>query len=178
MTNVGALKMRTVKPSKLKTKEMRDKLRNGLRRVGAGMLKDFKRTTATWEHPVEFHESTHVAGDDQEIAVEVWTEDEIYGYVNNGTKPHEIWAGFYTGKSDKKVLAFVPGSVPKTTIGNLDAGPGAEGTGDAVYRAHVNHPGTKARRYDLQIEREWQPKFRKEMEDAMREAVAVSGHAI
>lgn len=41
--------------------------------------------------------------------------------VTKGTKAHDIWAGFYTGKSDKRFLAF--------------SGGGA---------AHVHHPGSRA----------------------------------
>ena len=54
-------------------------------------------------------------------------------FVTKGTKPHDIWAGFYTGKSDKRFLFF-------------------EGSGVA----HVQHPGAKAnhfvqRAYDTSI---------------------------
>jgi len=54
-------------------------------------------------------------------------------FVTKGTKAHEIWAGFYTGKSDKQFLFF-------------------EGSGVA----HVHHPGAKAnnfvqRAYDRSI---------------------------
>jgi hypothetical protein len=174
---VSALKIKEVKPAKLKEAEMRRCFRNAMRRVGTGMRKDFERTVATWEHKPEFRESTHVTKNDDEIAVEVWTENKIYGYVNDGTRPHDIWAGAYTGKSNKKVLAFVPGGVPKTQPGRLDAGPGSPGTGAAVYTPHVRHPGTEGRHYDRQIEREWDKKFKHEVEIAMRQAQHVSGHA-
>lgn len=42
-------------------------------------------------------------------------------FVTKGTKPHDIWAGFYSGKSDKRFLFF-------------------EGEGVT----HVHHPGARA----------------------------------
>jgi len=54
-------------------------------------------------------------------------------FVTKGTKEHDIWAGFYSGKSDKRFLFF-------------------EGSGVA----HVHHPGANAnnfvqRAYDRSI---------------------------
>lgn len=43
-------------------------------------------------------------------------------YVIHGTKAHDIWAGFYTGRSNKKAL-YWPGAAHPVT--------------------HVRHPGTK-----------------------------------
>jgi hypothetical protein len=53
-----------------------------------------------------------------------FTSDASYApFVIHGTQPHEIWAGFYTGRSDKKGL-FWPGADHPTP--------------------YVQHPGTAA----------------------------------
>lgn len=46
-----------------------------------------------------------------------------YAKFRTGTKPHDIWAGFYTGKSDKRFLFFGPAG---------------------GYVTHVKHPGARA----------------------------------
>ena len=46
--------------------------------------KDFEATTKTWKdhHPV-FHKKLRFAGG--KISIEVWTDDEVWGYLNEGT---------------------------------------------------------------------------------------------
>jgi hypothetical protein len=51
-------------------------------------------------------------------------QGELARMIREGTPPHEIWAGAFTGKSGAKVLYF-------------------EIDGEAIMRAHVHHPGTR-----------------------------------
>ena len=152
-------------------------MRHALERVGRVAVKEFERTTATWEHKPEFKVSTHVTARLMPpISLEVWTEDKVYGYVSEGTRPHDIWAGAYTGKSNAKVLAFPSAFTPKTKPGSLQSGPGFKG-GETVHVPYVHHPGTEARNFDALVTKEVQPKFKKEIEDALHEARLASGHA-
>jgi hypothetical protein len=153
---------------------MRLALLNGIRAVGRDVRKDYKRTTKTWEHQPEFEIIISLVGGP---TVLVATDDEIYRYVDEGTKPHDIWAGAYTGKSNKKTLAF-PGTFSAKTIpGVLDARSGSSG-GDTVFTPYVRHPGTKARGFSKIIEKKWTPKFKRYMEQTMRDVRRASGHAI
>ena len=70
--------------------------------------KDFGATTATWKHKPKFVREVDAGsrGRGKPVQVLVGTDDEIYRYVDEGTKPHPIFAGIYTGKSNKKALAF------------------------------------------------------------------------
>jgi hypothetical protein len=170
-----ALLFKQLKPSTLRQDKMRLALLNGMRVVGRDVRKDYKRTTKTWEHQPEFEIVISLAGGGPTALVA--TDDEIYRYVDEGTKKHLIWAGIYTGKSDKKTLRF-PGTFSAKTIpGVLDSRPGRRG-GETVHTPYVQHPGSKARRFTRTIEKIWKPKFKRYMERTMRDVRRASGHAI
>lgn len=57
------------------------------------------------------------------LSARFYTDVAYTPFVIKGTQPHEIWAGFYTGKSDKRAL-FWEGAHHPTP--------------------YVQHPGTKA----------------------------------
>jgi hypothetical protein len=172
----SVLAWKTIKPARLKDKEMQRELRNAIARAGRAILKDYGRTVRTWNEKPEFETvTTLMTGKPPGPSILVGTDDVVYKFVDEGTKPHEIWAGIYTGKSDKRTLAFQPNSRPKTTPGNLDAGPGSK-SGAYVNPPMVHHPGTKARDFTKMLQEKWEPKFRDEMEDAMRKAAQSSGH--
>jgi hypothetical protein len=171
---------KAIKPKRLKDDAMRLTLLNRMRRVGTAIRKDFAETTKTWDHEVVFEQLISLTGPGPVVIVD--TDDQIYHWVNDGTGEHgphhqsyEIWAGAYTGKSDKKSLAFPSMSVPKTTPNVIGSGPGSSG-GDTVFRPFVVHPGIEPRNFDKIIQKKWEPKFKSEMEDAMRQAVKASGH--
>lgn len=165
--------LKTIKPKRLNEQAMKDALYNAIRRVRTKVLKDYEGTVATWEHKPKFIAETSLA-----IAgprLEVYTTDEIYRYVDEGTKPHEIWAGAYTGKSDKKSLAFASAFSPKTKPNNLKSGAGSKGTVD-TFTPFVNHPGTAARNFSEMIAKKNAKLFRTEMEKGMKDAAKASGH--
>jgi hypothetical protein len=101
----------------------------------------------------------------------VGTDDEIYGYVNEGTKPHTIWA------KNARTLAFPSAYTPKTRPGHMTAGSGGA-SGPTVFAAEVHHPGTEARNFDKAIQKEWKPKFKRLMEQAMKTGATASGHGM
>lgn len=167
-----------IKPQRFKDEEFHRIIRNAMRRVGNRMVKDFERTTTTWESQPKFKVSTH-AGHTLEnpVSTEVWAESDVWNWIDKGTRPHEIWAGWYTGKSDKKVLAFPSMFTPKSVPGKLDAQAGDSG-GETVFRPYVEHPGIEPRRWTEEIFKIWQPRFKAEMESAMSEFSRKSGQAM
>lgn len=167
------LAMKAIKPQRMRDDRLRLALLNATRRAGTAIRRDFAKTTATWEHKPTFEEIISLTGPGPVIVV--GTDDKIYRYVNDGTRPHPIFAGIYTGKSNKKALRFAPGSQPKTQPRVIGSTPGAPGSG-VVMTPYVQHPGTKAREFDEEIARIWKIKFKRWMEDAMREAAKESGH--
>ncbi len=140
-------------------------------KIADGMLKDFQKTTKTWEHEVKFE--TQVSASSNRMNVTVFTQDEIYGYVNDGTKRHRI-------KPKKKggVLAFPSTFSPKTKVRVIGSTKGKKGKVDVVVGGDegVMHPGTKARKFTVEIGKKWRPKLRQELDRAMARAAKRSGH--
>lgn len=99
---------------------------------------DLQRPTSTWKTSVAFQIRRIANG--RTIGRTISTANEIYGYVNSGTRPHVIRA------KNAKYLNFGPSS-PKTTPGNLDSTSGSRGP-RTTFVAQVNHPGTDPRNYD------------------------------
>lgn len=164
-----------IPPPAFHEKEYKRVVRNALRRATYRLKKDFEATTATWEHEVEFKEHTHLAEKDPVMSAGVDTTDEIYAYVNDGTKPHLILPGALTGKSNKTVLAFPSVFKPKTKPRVIGSGPGKSG-GKTIFSRGVWHPGTEARQFTEAIKRKWEPWFKKEMIAAIRLGNRLAGH--
>ena len=173
--DMTAIVYKEIKPSRLKIDALRLTLLNEMRKAGTAIKQDFEKTTATWSKKPRFEVQISLVGGP---TVLVGTDDEIYGYVDRGTEPHEIWAGFYTGKSNKKTLAFASSSTPKTKPGVIRSFPGSRGKIDVFVPYVAKHPGTKARGFSKEIAKQWKPKFKRRMEKAMAQAAKASGHAL
>lgn len=139
--------------------------RAGLKRVSSQVRRDFKKTVSTWDKKPKFSVKRVIK--DNLVIYSAGTDDEIYGYVNNGTKPHVI----KPKPSNKKgLLFFKTGSIAKTTPNTLKSKSGGfAGSSKMVAARQVNHPGTKARRFDLIIAKRFNVKFQSEMNRALRE---------
>lgn len=111
--------------------------------AAAGALRDFQSTTATWQHKPGF--AVEAPSPDGRL---VGTDDEIYGYVNGGTRAHTI-------RPRKKRLRFPSKFRAKTRPGALRSTRGSRG-GPVVFARAVRHPGTKARHFDEAIAAKWQ----------------------
>jgi hypothetical protein len=128
---------------------------NGLDGAAAGALVDFQVTTATWSRKVQFLIDKSQA--DRRI---VGTDDEIYGYVSGGTKPHIIVA-------HGKALVFPGGGFrPKTRPRYIGSNKGSKG-GAVIFRPVVHHPGTEAREFDEAIAEKWQKELPKTLQRAI-----------
>lgn len=125
-------------------------------------IQDYQSTTRTWKHKPSFRIAHK--GD----SVTVGTDDEIYGYVDKGTRPHTI------RPRRAKVLRFSSGYRAKTTPGSLGSGSGGA-TGGAVYRRFVQHPGTKARRFTELVQKRADDFFPDEMQRQLAKVAARKG---
>ena len=169
----SAVVVKEIKPSAFKNKAFKDAIMRGAESYAKELLADFEKTTETWEKGVEFEKIVDYRPKGPEIFV--GTDNEIYGYVNDGTRPHPIFP------VRAKALAFQWGGkgsyTPKTTprvIGSRAGGP----SGPMVHRPYVQHPGTEGRHFDDEIEKKHGPKFKRAMVKAMSDARKASGHAI
>lgn len=168
-----AIVVKQIKPARLKVDAMRLELLNPMRDIGKEIKDDFELTTASWTHKPAFEVVRAIASVGGTVEVMVATDDEVYTYVDKGTRPHIIRA-----KNGKR-LAFQwagPGSYrAKTAPGVLGSTSGGA-SGEMVYPMVVHHPGTKARNFDVIIQKKWQPRFKQRMEYAMKKVAKASGH--
>jgi len=168
----SAVVVKQIKPSRFKSEAFTEAVARAAKQVSNEMVLDFRETTRSWKHKPMFEAVVSV---DPNAEVLVGTDDKIYGYVNDGTKPHII------RPKRAKALRFKWGGKgsykPKTqprVIGSTPGGP----SGPEVALKWVRHPGTEAREFDKTIEKKWQPRFRRLMEQAMKQGAIDSDHAI
>lgn len=161
---------KAIKPKKLDIPAMVKALSDEAEAISKDMLLDFEVTTAGWEHPVLFERIISIGP--TSIDILVGTDDEIYTYVDKGTRPHLILP------VRAKALHFQSGykakSVPNVITSNMNGGP----FGDDVFSKGVMHPGTEARNFDETIRKKWEPIFKRRMQAAMKQAAKVSNHEI
>ena len=170
---------KAIKPRRFRSEAFTRAITAAANEAGKEIKKDFEATTKTWKHKPDFVKEVDTKA--SPVQVLVGTDDEIYRFVDEGTKPHPIFAGAYTGKSNKKALAFQwggKGSYRAKTkpgfIGSRAGGP----TGPFVAFPYVQHPGTKPRHFDKIIQKKWTPRFKRLMERAMSAGAKGSGHSI
>lgn len=171
------VKVQAIKPSKpFNPAPFRKRYLEGMKKWGKLVEEDFEKTTATWKTDVDFdNETTEVQG--LGIETEVSTDNEIYHYVNDGTEPHAIFAGVYTGKSNKKSLKFKSEFVPKTKKGFIGSTGGSRG-GDTVHTPYVQHPGSEGRLFNVAIKGKREKDLVKIMNQATSLANKESGYSM
>lgn len=103
----------------------------------------YESCVATWNHKPTFEQTTTKDG------IIVGTEDEIFGYVDEGTRPHVITI------KNGRVLRFRTGYTAKTTPGKIGSGAGGP-SGGFAYAKSVNHPGFKGRDFTGKVEKQVQ----------------------
>ena len=164
-----------IKPKRLNDKAFFEEFEKAAKVISKEMKKEFEITTIGWDTDVKFEELVSLGPTSIDILVA--TDNEIYGYVNNGTVPHVIAA------KKGKTLAFRwggPGSYrAKTARGKQVHNPaGGQTSGNMIFPKAVQHPGTKAREFDKLIKKMFEKKFTRAMELALKKGVARSGHAM
>lgn len=181
---------RSIKPGvKFKSSTFREEIRKAAEKMAPAIKADFEKTTRTWEHEVEFTTEVNIgraaggyiagkAGITTGAEISVTTDDDIYRYVDEGTKPHIIRPRRRRGpRKAAHTLAFQMGGRPKTTPNVIGSTSGRKGNKWA-FAKEVHHPGTKARNFSQVIHRKWQPRFRTEMQAALNRAAKRSGHSL
>lgn len=120
----------------------------------AAIKKNFQDAVRLWRKPPVFRGYVRISGD--KIYISVGTADEIFKFVDQGTKPHII------RPKNAKMLHWV------------DKG------GEDHFAKEVNHPGFEGRHISDQIEEDWGSGglMAEHFEDHLRIAVKKSGHAV
>lgn len=113
---------------------IRKRIEQGLDDTAVEVKDDLDATTASWDHSVAFVTKK------QPMQRTISTRDKIYGYVELGTKPHNIFP------RKARFLRFGLNPAAKTKPGVIGSGPGSAGS-PTVFRKGVRHPGTEPRRF-------------------------------
>ncbi len=165
MANIS---FKPIKPKKLAADRIKAVIKRETLAVMLDMRKDFQKTTSTWKHYVKFEiQSTARGGKQIEY---ITTSDPIYNMLSVGTKAHLIFP------RHAKVLAFRGGTyTAKSVPGVLNARAGGA-SGSIRFSNGVMHPGTKPRKFDETVAREWRKKFPDRMQDALDKAAKESGN--
>lgn len=119
-------------------------------------------TTKTWTRRPQPIVLTETRGN--ELTVLAGMDSRIWNMLNVGTRPHIIVP------RRARMLRFRSQYAAKTTPGALRSDPGGA-SGDLVFRRMVRHPGTRARRWDLQLQRRMENFVPTETRRQLRRAV-------
>lgn len=114
---------------------------------------EFEKTTATWSRRPEFTIEAP-----SEFSRTIATDSEIYGYVNDGTRPHIIPVS--------GTAVIFPGGLPKTAPRIIGSGTGSPGKRTFTTKP-IHHPGTEAREFDDVIAEQMEPKLATEIQRAV-----------
>lgn len=129
------------------------------RRVRDGIKKDFEATVATWETKVRFDTQEKEQG--TKLVFSVTTDNEVYGYVSEGTEPHLI-----APRKPLGALAFQTGYSAKTRPGFIGSSPGGK-SGPVAFAKFVQHPGTEGRKFEQAIAKKWERDWRVRLQNAI-----------
>lgn len=122
-------------------------------------MRSFRRTVATWKNKPKFFRT------ETEDGYGVSTDNELWFWINYGTKPRTIYPkGYHSGGSD---YIQYPGKFePKTRPGKIQARQ-AQGKYGSINRwpkgQGVPYPGIEARRWDEEIAKQSEKRFQDSM---------------
>lgn len=128
---------------------------------------DFENVSERWEHRVKFTQDWSESPHSYEVIIRPTGENKkIFGYVDQGTKPHLIQPLNPVGK-----LKFRTGYSPRTAYrGQTNVGTG-QAYGGWVNKTVVNHPGSKAREFSGQILEDLSPTLEQRVTKALKEVL-------
>jgi hypothetical protein len=136
---------------------------------------DFKSTTATWDHKVKFNRD--VTDTIRKIRLSVGTDDEVYRWIDKGTRKNYPITGHLKRSGRRGMLAFPSGKYSaKTTPGVIGSvGTSPRGGGTTIVRS-VTHPGIKPRKFAWTISQKYRPILGRMTAYAIATAIFHSGH--
>ena len=146
--------------------QIKDQLRVELRAFGFDQAHWFEIVTAEWKRKPSFNVVTFVSKSEMGYKVQaIGKNAEIWGYVDEGTKPHIIQPkGNYP-------LKFRGGYSARTApVARFNVGNG-EASGQWVSTYFVQHPGSEAREFSKTYITTNKLEFQHRMNNAIRRAI-------
>lgn len=153
-------KMKPIIPRhfRIDERKFKDVIESALDDAAKQVKEDFEDTIQSWDTYVKF--VTYSRSYEREVT----TNNQIYSWVNDGTKKHKITV------KNAKALAFRLGGAPKTRAGVLGSGEGHPG-GAVAFAKYVMHPGIKARKFNKLIRDIWLNKLPRLLQRALNESL-------
>ena len=136
--------------------QFREAIASEMEREGRTVVREYGITTRTWKRSVRFE--MHIFPDGEMV---VGTDDRIFGYVDEGTRPHIIRPRL------AKALRFNTVFRAKTVPNQMTSRPGLSAPPVAV-RMEVHHPGTKPRNISKLMAKRSGARFPKNIARAMK----------
>jgi hypothetical protein len=143
-------------------RQMPTLIREAMLDVAGEAKTDFEKTVETWKNKPKFRI------DERSRSYTVATDDEVYHFVDKGTKPHPI------DPVNASMLAFRGGYQAKTTPRVIASRSGGA-SGPVIYTSHVDHPGTKARNFSKLIHEKWQKKVAGYVRERLKQGIEAIG---
>ena len=146
------------------TAQVQSALRND---VKPELREMFYRTTSTWHTKVFFRGTirTEKGKYIRLLVMPYGSGSALYNMLARGTRPHEIVP------VNAPALKFRPGYTPATSPGWIGSRQ-ARSSGPMQSRQHVWHPGAEARNWDIEIAKQYEPRFIGHMKKATKFYVA------
>ena len=135
-------------------KKMKRVVDNAMDGAALAAKVDFDTTTRTWRKRPKFLIKKPKFG-----VRDIYTIDEIYSYVSGGTRAHPIPA-----KRGGRLAFFRIGFRAKTRVRYIGSNKGSRASSNFVRPKIVQHPGTKAREFDIEIQKKWQKHLNKTLQ--------------
>lgn len=161
------IRIEAIRPRKsplIDTKAFTRELSKAVDKTANDMRGDFEKTTRTWDTDVKFY--VRPKGGQigrRDMVITVYTNNQIYQYVDEGTKPHII------RPKKASTLRFLSNHKAKTRPGFIGSSQGGS-SGESVFSKEVMHPGTRPRNFAAIIAKRHAPRFKKNVDAAMARA--------
>lgn len=159
------IRLTPILPKLPKASEFRQAFEKAALKTANLVERDLKSTTRTWTHQPKF--SVNILPTNVDYTIIAGTDDEIYSYVDAGTRPHPI------RPKRSKYLRFTSGYRSKTRVNIIGSREGGS-FGDEVFSKGVNHPGFAGRNFLAQIARRRQVTLEQEISQAIAKVMRQS----
>jgi hypothetical protein len=157
--------VKQIKPARLKEDDMRLALLNGMRKVGTQIKQEYEKTFETWSNKPKAEYTISLTGGGPTVVAGVGGNDKAakhWRYLNEGTSVrHAVMSSDWKSKTVPNIIGSFGGQ------------------GEVVFISRkINLPGIEARNWDKLIAKEMQPRFKRAMEQTMRDVAKASGHGM
>lgn len=164
---MATIRLEVIKPGKQPTaQDFVTAMKKAALKTANLTQRDLEATTRTWDHKVKF--VVVVEENASAYAIFAGTNDDIYNYVDRGTKAHDIFP------KRSKYLRFYGGYRAKTRVGIIGSQEGGA-SGEAVFRQSVHHPGFAGRNFAATIARRRQKTLEQEMSQSIAKVARAQG---